>query len=113
MRGWRMRPRGRWYGSVAGPWKSRGRRSKRAGKSPRKCTRQAAISNELLVADSGSAGIRAPVQPQSDQPGRIDWYYAGGVTGFHLLALLALFPWFFSWTGVLLVTLDMFVFGTL
>ena len=31
----------------------------------------------------------------------------------HLLALLALFPWFFSWTGVVLLAAGMYVFGVL
>ena len=31
----------------------------------------------------------------------------------HLLAALALFPWFFSWTGVIVATMGMFVFGVL
>src|SRR5271169_6021839 len=31
----------------------------------------------------------------------------------HLLACLALFPWFFSWTGVVLLAVGMYVFGIL
>jgi fatty-acid desaturase len=30
----------------------------------------------------------------------------------HLIAVLALFPWFFSWTGVALFVAGFFVFGT-
>jgi fatty-acid desaturase len=66
-----------------------------------------AMSNEFLVADS------ARPRSGSDRSWRLDWYYVGGVAGFHLLALLAFLPWFFSWTGVLLVPLGMYVFGTL
>ena len=33
----------------------------------------------------------------------IAWPYAGGIVGYHLLALLALVPWFFTWSGVVLV----------
>jgi stearoyl-CoA desaturase (delta-9 desaturase) len=44
---------------------------------------------------------------------QLDWFYVGGVAALHLLALLALLPWFFSWTGVLLVPLGMYVFGTI
>ena len=31
----------------------------------------------------------------------------------HLLASLALFPWFFSWTGVVLLVVGIYVFGIL
>lgn len=48
-----------------------------------------------------------------DHPLRFDWYYVVGVAGIHLAALLALLPWFFSWTGVLLVPVGMYLFGTI
>jgi stearoyl-CoA desaturase (delta-9 desaturase) len=43
----------------------------------------------------------------------IAWPYAGGIVGYHLLALLALVPWFFTWSGVVLALAGLFVFGTL
>ena len=39
--------------------------------------------------------------------------YFGAFIALHLLALLAVFPWCFSWTGVALVFVGNFVFGTL
>ena len=33
---------------------------------------------------------------------RVDWPAAIWVIGYHVLALLAFVPWFFSWTGVVL-----------
>jgi hypothetical protein len=36
-----------------------------------------------------------------------------GIVGYHLLALLALVPWFFTWSGVVLALAGLFVFGTL
>ncbi|MCH7751233.1 MAG: fatty acid desaturase, partial [Planctomycetes bacterium] len=36
-----------------------------------------------------------------------------GIPGIHLLACLAFLPWFFSWTGVVLCVLGLYVFGTL
>src|ERR1700730_15175567 len=36
-----------------------------------------------------------------------------GVVLYHLLALLAFLPWFFSWTGVTLAVLGIYVFGVL
>jgi fatty-acid desaturase len=44
---------------------------------------------------------------------RVVWSYAIAVGIYHLVALLALMPWFFSWTGVALVILGLYVFGTL
>jgi fatty-acid desaturase len=44
---------------------------------------------------------------------RVDWLNVSGLIGFHLLALLALTPWFFSWTGVALAFAGQYVFGML
>jgi fatty-acid desaturase len=43
----------------------------------------------------------------------IAWPYASGIVGYHVLALLALVPWFFTWGGVILAVAGLFVFGTL
>ena len=51
--------------------------------------------------------------PAQVPPIRVAWIYATGVVAYHLLALLALRPWFFSWTGVVLAVLGLYVFGTL
>jgi stearoyl-CoA desaturase (delta-9 desaturase) len=44
---------------------------------------------------------------------KIAWPTAIGIVGYHLLALLVLWPWLFSWTGVVLAGLGCYVFGTL
>jgi fatty-acid desaturase len=44
---------------------------------------------------------------------RIVWSYAITVGLYHLIAALALLPWFFSWTGVVLAILGLYVFGSL
>lgn len=44
---------------------------------------------------------------------QIVWSYAITVGFYHLVALLALLPWFFSWTGVVLAVLGLYVFGSL
>lgn len=44
---------------------------------------------------------------------RINWVTVTLVGGVHLFALLALLPWFFSWSGVALALLGCYVFGTL
>ena len=41
------------------------------------------------------------------------WIDASGILGLHLLALLAFVPWLFSWTGVIVALLGLYVFGTL
>jgi fatty-acid desaturase len=42
---------------------------------------------------------------------RINWRYAVAVGGYHLLALLAFDPWFFSRTGAALAVIGVYVFG--
>ena len=59
-----------------------------------------------------TAGPPLP-HPTSATPLRIDWVFAAGIVGIHALALLALSPYFFSWTGVLLIPLGYYVFGTI
>jgi fatty-acid desaturase len=49
-------------------------------------------------------------RPATTRSCRINWPYALGVTFVHLLALLALVPWLFSWTGVALVFIGNYVF---
>jgi stearoyl-CoA desaturase (delta-9 desaturase) len=44
---------------------------------------------------------------------KIVWLTTGGVVMYHLLALLAFWPWLFSWSGVALAALGCYVFGTL
>lgn len=46
-------------------------------------------------------------------PTMIRWRYAIGIPLIHLLACLAFLPYFFSWTGVVLCILGLYVFGTL
>jgi stearoyl-CoA desaturase (delta-9 desaturase) len=51
--------------------------------------------------------------PRGTQPQRILWTYVIGIVGIHLLALLALVPALFSWTGVAMAIAGCYVFGTL
>ncbi len=44
---------------------------------------------------------------------RRNWIALAVVAGIHLAALLALVPWLFSWTGVVLAVAGCYVFGTL
>jgi fatty-acid desaturase len=44
---------------------------------------------------------------------RITWFAAILLLVYHLIALLAFVPWFFSWTGVVLAVIGDYVFGVL
>jgi fatty-acid desaturase len=52
-------------------------------------------------------------RPEPTSPVRIYWSYAINLVMVHLLALLALLPWVFSWSGFVLCLLGLYVFGTL
>jgi stearoyl-CoA desaturase (delta-9 desaturase) len=40
--------------------------------------------------------------PTEVQPLRMNWGYVVSILGIHVLSLLAVFPWFFSWTGLVI-----------
>ena len=73
------------------------------------------MSTEFV--DAGVAGAPQRVEqmplPAGIKTRRILWLPAFWVVSYHLLALLALLPWFFSWTGVALAIIGDFVFGVL
>lgn len=52
-------------------------------------------------------------RPPGAVPSKIWWPYAIGIGGMHLLALLALWPWLFSWSGVAAVLIGHHLFGML
>ncbi len=54
-----------------------------------------------------------PATGRTDSAHDIDWVNVIGISVFHMLALLAVFPAFFSWTGLVLAILGNYVFGTL
>jgi fatty-acid desaturase len=58
-------------------------------------------------------GTQALPAPATTYPRRINWLDAGGLAVIHLVALLAFVPWFFSWTGVAVMLLGLYVFGVL
>jgi stearoyl-CoA desaturase (delta-9 desaturase) len=62
----------------------------------------------LRAATAGHLPLPAAVDRR-----RIVWSYAGTVGFYHLVALLAVLPWLFSWTGVALVIVGIYVFGGL
>jgi fatty-acid desaturase len=72
----------------------------------------------VTVADADSVVTTASPWPQLMVPEgvgsrRVDWPSAVTLIGYHAIALLALLPCFFSWSGVVLAILGLYVFGTL
>ena len=53
-------------------------------------------------------GVLHPASPQ-----RVHTSVLRAIAGFHLLALLACVPWLFSWSGLALAVVGLYVFGTL
>ena len=51
--------------------------------------------------------------PATLQKGRYVWPYVGAFLVYHLLALLVVIPWLFSWAGLALFLVGFYVFGTL
>jgi stearoyl-CoA desaturase (delta-9 desaturase) len=49
--------------------------------------------------------------PAEVQPLRIDWGYLWSIAGIHVLSLLILLPWCFSWTGVVLFVAGLPLYG--
>jgi fatty-acid desaturase len=63
---------------------------------------------------AGAVLTRVPSRlaaPAGTRPRRILWIEAVGLAAVHAFALLAFVPWFFSWTGVILAFLGLYVFG--
>lgn len=67
-------------------------------------------------ATASAAGARRRVLPWPEttiDPTQIRWRYATGIPLIHLLALLALVPWLFSYSGVFWAIAGLYIFGTL
>src|SRR3954470_24823521 len=61
-----------------------------------------------IIARTDSSAVRAERETYA-----LDWVNITGIGFYHLGALLALMPWFFSWTGIVLLVAGIYVFGTL
>jgi len=64
------------------------------------------VDTELVTFHAASLS-----RPIAAAGSRINWRYALAVGSYHLIALLALLPWFFSRTGVALAVIGVYVFG--
>ena len=49
--------------------------------------------------------------PDTIVPGPVRWPYAISIAAMHGLALLAVVPWLFSWTGLIVMLIGVHVFG--
>ena len=52
-----------------------------------------------------------PTEQDAARVRGVDWVAAIWSVGVHLLALLVFVPWFFSWTGVVLLVVGIYLFG--
>ena len=68
---------------------------------------------EMLRARAGSELFKADALPHPIGVAgrRVNWRYVAAVGSYHLLALLAFVPWFYSRSGVVLAWAGVFVFG--
>src|SRR5207248_714821 len=57
--------------------------------------------------------VRASLGQPTNRVPSVNWRNTGFFIAVHLLAVPAFLPWFFSWTGVVLCVLGIFVFGVL
>lgn len=70
------------------------------------------MRDDTAASRLGLTSQRLPLPAAVDRT-RIVWSYAITVGLYHIVALLAVLPWFFSWTGLILGALGIFVFGSL
>lgn len=65
------------------------------------------------TAPKGTAPVMDGRLPLPDMvvPGRLNWPYAITIVLFHLLALLALVPWLFTWSAFVAMAVGVLVFG--
>jgi fatty-acid desaturase len=71
------------------------------------------LTSETVDARAMAPRSKVLALPATVSLRRIAWFPAAFLVSYHLLALLALMPWFFSWTGVILAIAGDYVFGVL
>ncbi len=67
----------------------------------------------VRLSSSRTPRVQTLEMPAATQPLHINWARATVVISIHLLALAAIVPWLFSWTGLILVLVGHHVFGML
>jgi fatty-acid desaturase len=81
-----------------------------SGKHREALAARAVASSPTAAAASRSSVLSRPVGVEGHG---WDWFAVGSIAVYHLLVLLAFLPWFFSWTGLVLAVLGLYLFGTL
>jgi stearoyl-CoA desaturase (delta-9 desaturase) len=71
------------------------------------------MSQAPATAAVEAAADRPLPYPATLGPGRVVWPYVTAFAVYHALALFALLPWLFSWTGLAAALCGLYVFGTL
>jgi stearoyl-CoA desaturase (delta-9 desaturase) len=71
------------------------------------------MSQAPAAASFEAASTRPLPYPATLGPGRVVWPYVAAFALYHALALFALLPWLFSWTGLAAALCGLYVFGTL
>ncbi len=88
--------------------------TKEAGSDEKEIHDNEYVTNQLDTGLKDDPSKRELEWPETAvNPIKVRWRYALGIPGVHLLACLAFLPWFFSWTGVVLSIMGLYVFGTL
>jgi fatty-acid desaturase len=84
--------------------------SQRAVDAPQIDAAQAVIPATEPTAPTAACAERRLRHPRS-VTSRVIWVYAAPLAGIHLLALLALWPWLFSWSGLILLAGGIYFYG--
>src|SRR5437016_4140507 len=72
-----------------------------------------ALTTESIDARVAMATPGRLPRPAGVELRRLDWPIAISIVVYHAVALLAFFPWFFSWTAIVLAWLGDYFFATL
>ena len=68
-------------------------------------------NSTALVSETATAAPATRIPRPATVQGRVLWLYAIPLLIYHLLGLLAFVPWFFSWTGLLLLAATVPIYG--
>lgn len=79
----------------------------------RETTSQRRSQRGARWAETRRTKTKSLTYPETVNRRKILWAYLLSIVTYHLLALFALLPWLFSWTGVALAVAGLYVFGTL
>lgn len=73
----------------------------------------ARLKERVRWSETRHTRTKSLAHPEGVSSRKILWPYLLSIVTYHLLALFALVPWLFSWTGVALAFAGLYVFGTL